>query len=235
MPRLVFDIETVGEDWNSMDDTTQGVLTRWAKKEHGEDGDEYETALEGIKDELGLSPLTGEIVAIGVLDVDRNEGVVYFQAPEAGLADIREGSITLKPMPEKDMLQAFWKGAEKYTEFISYNGRSFDAPYLAIRSAIYGIRPTKNLLEGRYPYQQRGCRHVDLQDELTFYGATQKKGGLHMYSRAFGIESPKAGGTSGGDVAGLFRDKRYADIARYNIGDLTATKELYLRWEKFLK
>lgn len=234
MPRLVFDIETVGDEWDSMDDATQHFLTRWIAREF-EDGEEYNSALEDLKEGLGFSPLTGQIAAIGILDVDKDQGVVYFQSPGGKSDEIKVDNFVLKPMGEKEMLQAFWKGAEKYTEFISYNGRCFDAPFLAIRSAVHDIRPSRNLLEGRYPYQQRSCRHVDLQDELTFYGATQRKGGLHMWSRAFGIKSPKADGISGDDVARLFREKKYEDIARYNTGDLIATKELYKRWEKSLK
>ncbi len=235
MPRLVFDIETVGENWNELDETTQHVLSRWIRKEHGEDGEAYDAAMADLKNGLGFSPLTGQIVAIGVMDLDKNQGVVYFQVPGEDLKDIEEGNFVLKSMSEKEMLKAFWQGASKYTEFISYNGRSFDAPFLALRSAIHGLRPTRNLLEGRYPYQQRDCRHVDLQDELTFYGAVQRKGGLHMYTRAFGIRSPKADGVTGDDVAALFRENKFVDIARYNIGDLVATGELYKAWEKYLK
>lgn len=234
MPRLVFDIETIGEDWNQLDETTQHLLTRWIEKEFAA-GDEYDSALEDLKQGLGFSPLTGRVVAIGVLDVDKNQGAVYFDTAGNSGKEIKEGNFILKSMTEKEMLEAFWQGAEKYTEFISYNGRGFDAPFLAIRSAVHGIRPTRNLLEGRYPYQQRDCRHVDLQDELTFYGATQRKGGLHLWSRAFGIKSPKADGTTGDDVARLFKEGKYEDIARYNTGDLLATKELYERWEKYVK
>jgi DNA polymerase elongation subunit (family B) len=234
MARLVFDIETVGEDWNQLDETSQHVLSRWIKKEFGE-GEEYEAAFADLKSGLGFSPLTGEIVAIGVLDVDKGQGAVYYQAPGEAPSEIKEGNFILKSMNEQEMIEAFWRGAEKYTEFISYNGRAFDAPFLALRSAIHKIRPSKNLLEGRYPYQQRSCRHVDLQDELTFFGAVQRKGGLHMYSRAFGIKSPKADGTTGDDVARLFKEKKFLDIARYNTGDLLATKELYDAWEKYVK
>lgn len=234
MPRLVFDIETIGESWDGMDETTRHALSRWIKKEFGE-GEKYEAALEDLKNGLGFSPLTGEIVAIGVLDVDRGLGTVYFQSPGEEAAEFTEGGIKFKAMSEEEMLQSFWQGAAKYDEFISYNGRCFDAPFLAIRSAIHKVRPTRNLLEGRYPYQQRTSRHVDLQDELTFYGAVQRKGGLHMWSRAFGIKSPKADGVTGDDVAKLFREKKFKDIARYNVGDLLATKELYENWEKYVK
>jgi hypothetical protein len=52
--------------------------------------------------------------------------------------------------------------------------------------------------------------------------------------RAFGIESPKAQGVSGDDVAGLFKEKKYFEIAEYNVGDLVATQKLYEYWKEFL-
>lgn len=235
MSRLVFDIETIGEDWKGLDETTQEVLTKWIKKDLGENSEDYQTAFANVKNELGLSPLTGQIVAIGILDQDRNEGAVYYQAPGQLATETVEDGITFRAMSEAEMLKAFWKTAANYDEFISYNGRSFDAPFLAIRSAIHKIRPTRDLLEGRYLYQQRSARHVDLQDQMTFYGAMQKKGGLHLYARAFGIESPKVGGVSGGDVGEMFKKKKYLDIAKYNVGDLRATRELYEYWDNYLR
>lgn len=237
MPRLVFDIETVGEDWEDLDKITQETLTKWIRKDVGEDSDGYEAAFANVKNELGLSPLTGQIVAIGILDQDRNEGAVYYQAPgQAQLAsETVEDGITFRPMSEPEMLKAFWQTAERYGEFISYNGRVFDGPFLALRSAIHKIRPTVDLMEGRYLYQQRNARHIDLQDQMTFYGAMQKKGGLHLYARAFGIESPKVSGVNGGDVGELFRQGKYLDIAKYNVGDLRATRELYEYWDKYLR
>ncbi|MEK7608509.1 MAG: ribonuclease H-like domain-containing protein [Patescibacteria group bacterium] len=234
MARLIFDIETVGEDWNALDEATQENLTRWIKKEFG-DSEEFEGALEELKNGLGFSPLTGEIVAIGVLDYDRDEGVVYYQAPGEKLEPTTEEGITFKPMSEKEMLKSFWEGAKKYDEFVSFNGRGFDAPFLAIRSAIHKIRPTQDLMEGRYLSQQRGCRHIDLQDQLTFYGAVRRKGSLHLWSRAFGIKSPKEDGVTGDDVSRLFSEKKFLEIARYNVGDLRATKDLYRYWNDYIR
>ena len=45
MSALIFDIETIGEDFNSLDVTTQEVLTRWIKKE-SQNNAEYEKLLE---------------------------------------------------------------------------------------------------------------------------------------------------------------------------------------------
>jgi len=232
--KLIFDIETVGADFDAFDETTQKNLTRWIKKESKND-DEYKEALKDLKDGLGFSPLTAEIVAIGTLDYEKNQGGIYFQAPGETIADFTEDGVKYKQMAEKEMLEYFWKEiAPKYQEFISFNGRQFDGPFMMIRSAYHGIRPTKNLSESRYLYQQRSCVHIDLADQLTFQGNLMKKGSLHLWSRLFGIKSPKEDGVSGDDVAEMFKNKKYLEIARYNSGDLRATRELYEKWERYL-
>jgi len=58
---------------------------------------------------------------------------------------------------------------------------------------------------------------------------------LHLWTRAFGIPSPKAGGVTGDDVTPLFKKKKYLEIARYNVGDLIATKALYEKWQTYLQ
>lgn len=232
--KLVFDIETIGADFDSLDQTTQEVLTRWIKKESSGE-DDYEEALRELKDGLGFSPLTGEIVAVGVLDCEKNQGAVYFQAPGENIAEFNEDDIKFKQMTEEKMLENFWSGAKEYSEFITFNGRGFDVPFLMIRSAVYGIKPTKNLMAGRYLYQQKyDAKHIDLLDQLSFYGATKRKGNLHLWSKIFGIKSPKGGGVTGDDVGRLYKEKKFLDIARYNVGDLRATKELYEKWNNYL-
>jgi hypothetical protein len=54
-----------------------------------------------------------------------------------------------------------------------------------------------------------------------------------MWCRAFGIDSPKAEGVSGDDVKMLFDEKRFTDIARYNVRDIRATGELYQKWREY--
>jgi 3'-5' exonuclease len=233
--KLIFDIETIGEDFDSLDQTTQDVLTRWIKKE-SENEKEYRIALADLKQGLGFSPLTGEIVSIGVLDHAKNQGVVYFQAPGSGFKQTKKDNIIYKPMDEKSMLDAFWKGALNYQHFITFNGRMFDVPFLVLRSAIHNIRPTKDLMRGRYLYMHNAdAVHIDLFDQLTFYGAMRGRRALHMYARAFGIPSPKADEITGDKVKEFFEKKKFLEIAEYNAGDLFATKELYDKWDSYLR
>lgn len=233
LKKLVFDIETIGEDFDALDTTTQESLTGWIEKEAA-DRDEYQRLLDDLKNGLGFSPLTGQIVAVGVLDVQANKGAVYYQSPTVKTERFEEDGTTYEVMTEEQILKKFWEIAMQYQVFITFNGRAFDVPFLMARSAIHKIRPSKNLMFSRYLYQQHAeAIHVDLLDQLSFQGAVRRKGSLHLWTRALGITSPKAGGVTGDDVGKLFRRKKYLDIARYNAGDLRATKELYEYWENY--
>jgi hypothetical protein len=72
-----------------------------------------------------------------------------------------------------------------------------------------------------------------LLEQFTFYGALRKFN-LDFYCKSFGIESPKTHGVTGLDMKQLTEEKRFREIAEYNLRDLYATAELFRRWEKFL-
>ena len=233
MIRLVFDIETVGEEIAQMDEITRASITKRAHKE-AEDEEEFNTMVNDIESGFALSPLTGQIVAIGVLDADSMKGAVYFQAPGAEIKETEENGIKFTPMSEAEMLSHFWKVAENASEFIGFNSRGFDAPFLIARSAINGIQPTVDLMSDRYG--RFGVKHTDLYDQLSFYGASRfAHGSLHMWCRALGIKSPKESGVKGDDVSGLFKEGKFLDIAKYNMGDIIATKELYDKWTRYFR
>lgn len=234
MAALILDIETVGESWDELDETTQRVLTRWIE-ENAEDDDDRERQVEQVKNRLGFSPFTGQIVAIGVLDHERQQGAVYYQAPSSDQVETEADGIRFRPRTEAELLSDFWAAAGRYDTIVTFNGRGFDAPFLAIRSAVNGLRPSVDLLSNRYLGLQRGVKHVDLMDQLSFYGATRGRPNLHLACRAFGIKSPKADGVDGNAVAQLFADGKYLDIARYNMGDIRATSRLYAAWLNYLR
>ncbi|MEK7638919.1 MAG: ribonuclease H-like domain-containing protein [Patescibacteria group bacterium] len=230
MATLIFDIETVGDPWESFDEATKHHLTKWIEQTSHSD-EEKESLLGRLKAELGFSPLTGSVVALGMFDLERSLGAVYF-VDEAN-ENFTEGDFTFKARTEEELLADFWEGAQSYDTFVTFNGRAFDVPFLLHRSVTYGLRPTAELLRRRYLTQQTMPYHIDLQDELTFYGAMARRPSLHMFCRAYGIESPKQE-VSGEDVAELFRQKKFRDIARYNARDVVATTKLYEKWRTLL-
>ena len=58
---------------------------------------------------------------------------------------------------------------------------------------------------------------------------------LDFYCQMFGIESPKAHGVTGKDVAQLMEEERYEEIAEYCIRDVLATMKLYDMWKERLE
>lgn len=232
MSALIIDIETVGEQWEEIDEQTREVLTGRVTRFHPDLSEEE--AQEIVISELGATPFTGEIVALGVLDAETDKGAVYFQSPNNEKEEEIDG-VKLKAATEKAMLEKFWELAERYTHFITFSGRQFDIPFIMIRSAVHGIRPTKDLMRGRYLYQQStNAVHIDLYDQMNFYGSFPRLGGLHLATRAFDIETPKDGQIDGSKVGEYFRDKKCKEIAEYNARDIHATRELYLKWKKYL-
>lgn len=219
--KLIFDIETVGKDFDSLDKDSREYLLKYS---------ETEESKEDIKSKLGLWPLTAQIVAIAVLNPDTGKGAVYYQAGEEKNKVFTEDGIEYRTGTEANILGLFWKAAEMYDQFITFNGRGFDAPFLIIRSAMNKIVPTKNLMPPRFS----SYAHVDLMDQLTFYGATKRSFTLDFYSRSFGFKSPKEDGVKGSEVGKLYKNGGYERIARYCMGDVVATKKLYEIWRDYI-
>lgn len=230
MATLIFDIETVGEEWNSLDEVTQVALGRWALRSARSE-EERSSLLADVQAGLGFSPLTGSIVALGIYDRERARGVVYYEVTPA--ADITHEAFVFKSRSEAGLLQEFWEGIADYDTLVSFNGRAFDVPFILHRSVVCDVRPTRELLGQRYLAKQHPPFHIDLQDELTFYGAMGRRPSLHLFCRAYGILSPK-GEVSGDQVAGLYRSGRLEEIAECNARDLLATAALYEKWLQYL-
>jgi DNA polymerase elongation subunit (family B) len=220
MNRVVFDIETVGLRWEAFDDEQREYLRRTARPEESE---------EDVVSRLGLTPLTGEIVTIAMLNPDSGQGKVFYQHPGGSGSFSEDGLVEFLPGTEAEILEAFWKAIPRYQQFITFNGRGFDCPFLLLRSTLLGVKPTRNLMPYRYAFTE----HVDLLDQLTFYGAFRKFS-LDFYTRGFGITSPKSEGVSGADVGRLFASGEFLSIAEYCLRDVRATAELFRRWQLHL-
>ena len=81
MGTLIFDIETIAEPWESFDEVTKKSLSHWIPRtDKGKK--ETELELEKVKEQLAFSPFTGQIVALGMYDVERHLGAVYYVGEE---------------------------------------------------------------------------------------------------------------------------------------------------------
>jgi 3'-5' exonuclease len=221
MSKIIFDIETVGVDFETMDEKSKEYFLKFA---------DTEQKVEDVKNSMSFYPLTAQIVAIGMLEVETDKSFVFFQN-NGKEEKIIDGNVTYVGAQEKDILANFWRLIGKAEAFITFNGRTFDCPFIMVRSAINRIRATKNLM----PYRYGQGPHIDLLDQLSFLGAVQRKFSLDMWCKAFGIKSPKDEGITGLQVKDFFKEGRYLDIAKYCARDLVATKELYMYWDQYIR
>lgn len=231
MATLIFDIETTGKDWNDISEETQYTLTKWIGQQPRSD-EEKQRLSEDVKDRLGLSPFTGEIISLALYDMERKLGAVYFSADDSVL-DYQDGDWKYKVRTEQEILEDFWDSAKSYDIFVTFNGRTFDIPFLLHRSVILGIKPSIDLLGHRFVQRQVHPYRIDLLDEFSFYGAMQRRPSLQLLCNAYNIPYGKAG-VGGEDVAELYSQQKFRDIAEKNAADVMATGELFSIWKQYL-
>ena len=226
--KLVFDIETSGYDLESLSESQQEFLLRYAEKEADEEIKQRKID-EAVR-YMSLYPLTAKVVAIGMLNVDTEKTLVLYEGgEEENDLTAEEKPVKYKSMPEEEMLKTFWSYAKKVDSLITFNGRNFDIPFLMMRSAMLKIKPTVNLLKNRYDV----TNHIDLLEQFTFYGLT-KKFNLDFYCNAFGVDSSKSKGVTGMDVKQLYDAGKVKEVAVYCGEDVNATYGLYKIWDEYL-
>lgn len=110
---------------------------------------------------------------------------------------------------------------------VTYNGRAFDLPVIALRSLCHGVPLAWYYRERgvRYRYSEEG--HIDLCDWLADHGAT-RSGSLDAVARLFGL--PGKIGVDGSQVEGLYRAGQLGKIQDYCLADVVQTAFVLLRF-----
>jgi 3'-5' exonuclease len=227
MRKIVVDIETCAFPFESLSESQQEYIIRYAEKEKDE-----ELRKELINDAIrftSLYPLTAKVIVIGIYDIEKEKSFIYYESETKEEWDSEDNNLSFKGLSEVEILKSFWGIIEVCDQVITFNGRNFDIPFLMMRSAMNRIKPSKNLLGNRYDQTQ----HIDLLEQFTFYGLT-KKFNLDFYCNAFGVKSPKSEEVSGMEVKNLYEAGKIKDIAIYCGNDIFATYQLYKIWDEFL-
>ena len=167
-----------------------------------------------------------------MLNPESGQGKVWYEAAERREAKSDDGFFEYVGCGEREMLVEFWTALSKFELFVSFNGRSFDGPFLSVRSAVHALQPSKNLSGYRYSVES----HIDLLEVLTFYGTVSRDQwpSLHSACVAFGIPSPKSEEMHGYAVGDAYREGRLAEVAEYCRRDVEATAALFKRLESTL-
>ncbi|MCC6549141.1 MAG: ribonuclease H-like domain-containing protein [Ignavibacteriaceae bacterium] len=227
MRRAVIDIETAGYNFEELSESQQEYILRDAMKERDETLREQKA--DEAKKWLSLYPLSSRCVVIGIRDIDKGTSYIYYESPEHKEFTDEETGYRYKGLPEKEMLESFWKLVTYFNQIITFNGRGFDLPFLMVRSAILRVKPSRNFVGNRYD----ASSHIDLLEQFSFYGLT-KRFNMDFYCHAFGIETPKSKEISGNNVKEFYDRGDVMEIAKYNARDLIATEELYKVWNEYL-
>lgn len=163
----------------------------------------YEQAIQ----EAALDPITGKVVAVGLMQLDGLDG----------------DEATILTGDEKDILKACFTalaGETRIPTIVTFNGHSFDLPFLFRRAWINGIKPPGHLRNGRY--WSNSC--LDLREAWTF-GDRYAKGSLDTIARALGLPGKNGNGK---DFHKLLQTNREEAIA-YLKQDLAVTAAVYRR------
>ena len=126
------------------------------------------------------------------------------------------------PADEEDLLRQFWSDVANVASrrsnirWISCGGKTFDAPFVSARSARHGIAPSTDGLLNTHRY--RKTPHTDLTNiwQGPYYG-------LEGLCDHLGVDSPKANGFDGSDVAGAVERGEIDRVRRYCERDAVAT------------
>ncbi len=223
MATLVCTLETVPFSWDSFTPELQHELMRWNEgRAHTPESEA--AALERVVSQLAYSPLTAQVAALGLYDLERAASVVYCVAEGARpIAD-----ETYKVRSEAELLEDFWDGAPAYDTFVSFNGRRFLLPFLLHRSAILGVMPSVALPFERNVARQGAIQHVDLLDQLTFGGLTRRHT-LYHYCSAYSLSKPATTEA----VRALKDGGAVSELAVLIEQNLRATVELYAHWREY--
>ncbi len=207
---LVVDIETVGQSVEEVHPRAIDYLFRNLARDNTSE-DEVESRRKEMIEKFSLDPTTGYIVCIGLLDTESGQ--------EKALIDDEETRL----------LASFWEHLSNPPPglFVTFNGKSFDFPYVNIRSAILQVPPSVKLPVRRYTTHP----HLDLREALAG-NDRYRRGSLDYFCAVFGIPSPKKN-LDGAGVGQAFKQGRIEEIARYCLDDCRATAALFERLKPF--
>lgn len=185
--------------------------------------DKYQSALR----KAALSPVSSRVACIGIHEVTIADNPTMQPTTQW---------VFLQGDNEADTLGFFSGLIRRETEFITFNGRGFDFPFLMFRAAINGIKLSLPIT----PYNGRD-NHYDMAvhlNECSNLSALDsdpslKYIGLNKWLKYFGLpEKPLPDGISTGRfVESCVENGNWTELETYCKNDVMGTYELFKRFE----
>lgn len=154
---LIIDIET--KDWFKDEDHKQLILSE-NQDSRLKDADKIADNHKKIIARAALSPYSGQITVVGMRHSGKPESFIY----TLGYTDPLDGYVNGFPT-ERELLVAVWasiaKAIDNGERLVTFNGKSFDLPYLFIRSLINNVSAGLDYMALIHPYNHD--THLDIK------------------------------------------------------------------------
>ncbi len=217
---LVIDIETVPGEKKFSSELEQKYLPQFKPKAKEQTdkqklSEAYAKWEEDYVRKKSLDPDFGRICCIGLINFDeKNEEIIEEK--------------TFIDQDEKKILTDFWayiKNNNLYFRTITFNGISFDLPFLFKRSLYHGVPMVVSPVLKKYSY----FPHFDIMQALSFWGGMAYNKSLQFYMEAFGFPMEKKDSTK---IHEMWNKKEYVKISEYCLRDCRAELQIFLRIHK---
>lgn len=190
--------------------------------------------------EISTNPYVSYVISFAFFFIESNIAEVYYVCEEEK-EEIKDYAINhrvikvfYKPIvmnsglleAERMLLEYFWEKFSTIERPITFHGESFDMEFMRIRTIIHGLKPKSfmDYLRSKYTY------NIDLKE---FFRFAKNNYSLSFISRRFNLPVDK-GDMDGSKVREAFLNKRYKDIAEYNLRDVIITGLLYERVKDYI-
>jgi 3'-5' exonuclease len=114
-------------------------------------------------------------------------------------------------------------------QVITWNGRGFDLPVLALRALRFGLNFGWYYRGEGYRYRFSEEGHLDLCDVISDHGAARMTS-LDGAARIIGLPGKGKDGVDGSQVEGLYNAGQIETLRHYCLSDVSQTAFLYLRY-----
>lgn len=154
---LIIDIETTS--WFKDENHKQLILSE-NQDSRLKDADKIAENHKKIIQKAALSPYSGQITIIGMKHTNSPESFIYTLGYTDPLDGYINGFVT-----ERELLIAVWasiaKAMDNGERLVTFNGKSFDLPYLFVRSLINNVNAGLDYMGLIHPYNHD--LHLDIK------------------------------------------------------------------------
>lgn len=138
---------------------------------------------------------------------------------------------------ERNLLSLLWALLSTADRIVTFNGASFDVPFIERRSLLIGVTPSIKIETHKYHVIDGKSNHIDVRRVLT---ETQPGAGLsdfvpgdlNYWSRVL-LGDTRPDELAPGEIVRLWQAGDYARIAQYGERDALRTLQMYQRLDGF--